>query len=324
MKHRMFALVFCTALAVLALTIPAGAEAVTGTCGEGIEWTYEDGTLTVSGSGPMENFEAAAPWDDYRGEITKAVISDGVTTVGDNAFRDYDALQEVSIGNDVTTLGKGSFLGCDALVRIHLPSSFRVFDEECLRDCKSLTAIHCEGTFPSFRLNCLWGSSVKIYYPASRPWPVKLVQELEETFGGRIEFLDSDGNDPYTPEDPTQADTETATVCTTEPVTEPAVQPPDGAGNSARYRAGDGAHYGAGGNHPGSNGSILPLSHADGAPGGGSAPAFRSGGGTGPHRSGAVRGGRGHAGVPQNPKGRKIRSVSRLLHTFLILPGELP
>ena len=124
MKHRMFALVFCTALAVLALTIPAGAEAVTGTCGEGIEWTYEDGTLTVSGSGPMENFEAAAPWDDYRGEITKAVISDGVTTVGDNAFRDYDALQEVSIGNDVTTLGKGSFLGCDALVRIHLPSSF--------------------------------------------------------------------------------------------------------------------------------------------------------------------------------------------------------
>lgn len=61
MKHRMFALFFCTALAVLALTIPAGAEAVTGACGEGIEWTYEDGTLTVSGSGPMENFEAAAP-----------------------------------------------------------------------------------------------------------------------------------------------------------------------------------------------------------------------------------------------------------------------
>ena len=134
MKHRIFALFFCTALAVLALTIPAGAEAVTGTCGDGIEWTYEDGTLTVSGSGPMENFEALAPWDDYRGEITKAVISDGITTVGDNAFRDYDALQEVSIGNNVTTLGKGSFLGCDALVRIHLPSSFRVFDEECLQE----------------------------------------------------------------------------------------------------------------------------------------------------------------------------------------------
>ena len=224
--HRIFALFFCMALAVLALTIPAGAEAVTGTCGDGIEWTYEDGTLTVSGSGPMENFEALAPWDDYRGEITKAVISDGITTVGDNAFRDYDALQEVSIGNNVTTLGKGSFLGCDALVRIHLPSSFRVFDEECLRDCKKLTAIHCEGTFPSFRLNCLWGSSVKIYYPASRPWPVKLVQELEENFGGRIEFLDSDGNDPYTPEKPTETTAEAATEATTQPTTEPAAQLP--------------------------------------------------------------------------------------------------
>ena len=179
MKHRVFSLVFGTALAVVALSIPAGSEACTVACGVGIEWTYEDGTLTVSGSGPMENFDAAATWVEYRGEITKAVISVGVTMVGDNDFRDYDALQEVSIGHDVTTLGKGSFLGCDALVRIHLPSSFRVFDEECLRDCKSLTAIHCEGTFPSFRLNCLGGRIVKLYYPASRPWPVKLVHELQ-------------------------------------------------------------------------------------------------------------------------------------------------
>lgn len=233
MKHRILTLFLCMAMTVLTIGIPAKAEPVTGTCGEGIEWTYEDGTLTVSGTGQMENFEDKAPWDEYRDSITKVVISDGITHVGDNAFRNYDAITEVEFGTGLTTLGKGSFLSCDNLERIHLPRSFRVFDEECLRDCKKLTAIHCEGGFPSFRLNCLWGSNVKIYYPASRPWPVSLVQELEEAFHGRIEFLDSDGNDPYVPEEPTE-ETETptteengepSTVPTTQPVTEPATQP---------------------------------------------------------------------------------------------------
>lgn len=228
MKHRILTLFFCTALAVLALTIPAGAEAATGTCGEGIEWTYEDGTLTVSGTGEMENFEDIAPWDEYRDSITRVVIEDGITHLGDNAFRDYDAITEADLGTTLVSLGKGSFLGCDGLERLHLPKTFRIFDEECLRDCKGLTAIHCEGVFPSFRLNCLWGSNVKIYYPASRPWPVSLVKELEEAFHGRIEFLDSDGNDPYVPEEaePTTAPTEApATEPTTAPTTAPTEVP---------------------------------------------------------------------------------------------------
>ena len=224
MKHRLFTLFFCAVLAVVPLTIPARGEAVTGTCGEEIEWKYEDGTLTVSGTGEMENFEDLAPWDEYRDSITKVVIEDGLTNVGDNAFRNYDAIREVELGTTLVTLGKGSFLGCDNLERIHLPKSFRVFDEECLRDCVRLTAIHCEGGFPSFRLNCLWGSNVKIYSPASRPWPVSLIQELEEAFHGRIEFLDSDGNDPYVPGQ-TDETTQPTTAPTTEPTTEPTTAP---------------------------------------------------------------------------------------------------
>lgn len=219
---RLFVTLAAFCAAILVFTLPARADTASGTCGDGIEWGLEGSTLVISGNGPMENFEeGAAPWGDYKDTITAVRISGNVTTVGDNAFTNYDSITEVDFGTAMHTLGKHSFQGCDGLTSIHLPGTFRIFDEECLRDCANLTAIHCEGTFPSFKLNCLWGSNVKIYYPAKSPWPVSLVQQLEEAFHGRIEFLDSDGNDPYTPEEET---TEAATEATTAPTTEPTTE----------------------------------------------------------------------------------------------------
>ena len=212
--------------AVFALSISAHADTASGSCGDGIDWALEGSTLTVSGNGPMENFEEEAPWAAYKSDITSLKIKGNVTTIGDNAFKDYDALTEVDFGSAMHTLGKHSFQGCDGLTSISLPGSFRIFDEECLRDCSRLTAIHCAGPFPSFKLNCLWGSAVKIYYPAKSPWPVSLVQQLEEAFHNRIEFLDSDGNDPYTPEEETtQATIEETTAPATEAATAPATAP---------------------------------------------------------------------------------------------------
>ncbi len=212
----------CMTLA--AITIPAFADTASGACGDGIEWGLEGSTLVISGNGPMENFEDEAPWAAYKNDITAVTLSGNVTTVGDNAFKDYDNITEVDFGSALHTLGKHSFQGCDGLTRIHLPSSFRIFDEECLRDCAKLTAIHCDGSFPSFKQNCLWGSTVKIYYPARSPWSVSLIQQLEEAFSGRIEFLDSDGNDHYTPEETTEPTTEATTEPTTAPTTVPATE----------------------------------------------------------------------------------------------------
>lgn len=223
MKHLLVTLTaFCAA--VLFFAFPAHADTASGTCGDGIEWGLEGSTLVISGNGPMENFEGEAPWASYKDSITTVQISGNVTTIGDNAFTNYDSITEVDFGTAMHTLGKHSFQGCRGLTSIHLPSSFRIFDEECLRDCVNLTAIHCEGPFPSFKLNCLWGSTVKIYYPAKSPWPVSLVQQLEEAFHNRIEFLDSDGNDPYTPEETTEATTEATTAPATEPATVPATE----------------------------------------------------------------------------------------------------
>ena len=40
-----------------------------GDCGEELQWVLEEGVLTISGNGPMEDFEEQAPWYEYRDSI---------------------------------------------------------------------------------------------------------------------------------------------------------------------------------------------------------------------------------------------------------------
>ncbi len=56
--------------------------------------------LTVSGTGPMENysFSANAPWYRYRNTIHYAVIENGVTSIGDYAFDYCTQLSDVYYG----------------------------------------------------------------------------------------------------------------------------------------------------------------------------------------------------------------------------------
>ena len=62
-----------------------------GTCGEDMTWTFDDeGTLTVSGKGEMNDYgdDENAPWQSYRDDIKKIVITGEVTHIGDRAFKD--------------------------------------------------------------------------------------------------------------------------------------------------------------------------------------------------------------------------------------------
>lgn len=216
---QLFSILIALCLA-LPLAVPAAASETgdvlaSGALGD-FTWTLTGNTLTISGSGAMEDFTEDAPWLPYASQIQKVVFTGGVTYVASGAFADYDTITEVDFGDAMYELGKRSFYSCDGLTALYMPASFKVFGEDSLRACSKLTEIHCEGRFPSFRLNSLWDTYAKIYFPADRPWSVELIQQLEEAFHGRIEFLASDGTDPYTPTAPTQETVEE----TTEPPTE--------------------------------------------------------------------------------------------------------
>ncbi len=236
---------FLICLLALIPVLPAFAAEVTDPpartpdqCGEEIFWSFEDSTLTISGTGKMDDFEPKnAPWEAHKDKIKTVVFQEGVTYVGACSFYDYDKLEQVDFGTAMYELGKSAFFSCDKLTSITLPATFKIFGEDSLRSCRRLTQIHCEGGFPSFRLNSLWDTYATIYYPASHPWGVQYIQQLEEAFHGRIEFLASDGTDPYQPsetentqpsseatEDTTPSETAEATE-STELTEEPSVAP---------------------------------------------------------------------------------------------------
>lgn len=189
-------------------------------CGDGITWEFDGGVLYIRGDGEMDDFEeGAAPWQAYKDEIEEVIIEGKLTYIGAYAFKDFDNLLAVDFGSALYEIGKEAFRSCDGLNAIWLPDTFKVFGESSFQSCKNLKEIHCSGRFPSFRQNSMWDSYLTIYFPAERPWGVEYIRQLEEAFKGRVEFLASDGSDPY---DPTEATEPEETVPeTTEAVTEP-------------------------------------------------------------------------------------------------------
>lgn len=72
-------------LCLVALLVPTVWAVESGTCGEGVTWVLDDsGTLTISGSGAMEDYASASasPWYSQRTAVKAVVIENGVTTIG--------------------------------------------------------------------------------------------------------------------------------------------------------------------------------------------------------------------------------------------------
>ena len=192
-------------------------------CGENLTWELADGTLTVSGTGAMDDYpEGDAPWADRSGDVTALVLTGGVTYIGEGAFADFDNLTEIDFGDSLEEIGKSAFFSCDKLTELSLPAAFRTFAEECFRDCGKLAVIRCAGKMPHFRSNCLWnGKPITVYCPASKLWIEEYVLELEENFHGRLTVLASDGSDPFHPVKPTETAAPTAEATEAPTQTEP-------------------------------------------------------------------------------------------------------
>ena len=73
---------------------------------------------------------------DY--EITKIVLSSGVTTIGDYAFCNCEKLGAVTFGNNVTSIGKYSFSNCSSISSLTFTEKITSFGNNAFADCKNL------------------------------------------------------------------------------------------------------------------------------------------------------------------------------------------
>lgn len=86
-----------------------------GTCGENLTWKLEGTTLTISGSGDMEDYSSGvkAPWSELT--FDTLIIQDNVTRIGENAFSNRTNLKSVTIPDSVKSIGTSAFWECENL-----------------------------------------------------------------------------------------------------------------------------------------------------------------------------------------------------------------
>ena len=84
---------------------------ISGKCGETKYRLSSDGTLNISGNGKMCSYTSydSYPWYSYRSQIKKVVISEGVTSIGDEAFKYCTSLSSIEIPSSVTSIGSTAF-----------------------------------------------------------------------------------------------------------------------------------------------------------------------------------------------------------------------
>lgn len=99
------------------------ADPVGGDCsaaGDGsVTWSFENGTITISGNGAMADYTAALPnggqpWSDYRATIRHISIGAGVTHIGDYAFcalsgRSANGGLDIAEGSALQSVGAHAF-----------------------------------------------------------------------------------------------------------------------------------------------------------------------------------------------------------------------
>ena len=109
-----------------------------------LTWKLDaDGTLTISGTGAMKDYDYSANQSPVYNnlKVKKVVIEDGVTSIGNWAFESCNNLISITIPDGVTSIGAYAFSNCWYLTNITIPNSVTSIENYAFRNCSSLTSI---------------------------------------------------------------------------------------------------------------------------------------------------------------------------------------
>ena len=155
------------------------AVTTTGVCGENLYWQYNEKnhTLTISGSGAMNNYTATtAPWRLLTNDVYSVVIPEGLTDICSNAFNNCQNLISViwnavnctppseaasapfyanrskissfSFGESVKKVPAYLCYEMSALTSITLGSNVTNIGKHAFESCEDIASITCEASIP--------------------------------------------------------------------------------------------------------------------------------------------------------------------------------
>ena len=143
-----------------------------GNYGDNVQWYLDaEGTLTVNGQGVMADasIDTQTGWDTYQNQITKIVIGEGITRIGNNTFDGFGYVNSIEMSDTVTEIGDNAFSGV-------IPASA---DPGVKRSVKLSASLEKIGDY------AFWCSNITaIDLPDN-------VREIGERALGRLYFMDS-------------------------------------------------------------------------------------------------------------------------------------
>ena len=115
-----------------------------GACGENLTWILEDGVMTISGTGKMDDFWEGSDdqpcWNTEK--IKSVIVKDGVCDIGIRAFDFCVNLKSVILPESVTGIGKCAFQSCYNLTSINIPSGVTYIGDSAFSSCEKLDNIN--------------------------------------------------------------------------------------------------------------------------------------------------------------------------------------
>lgn len=140
MRRRIVPAALALCLALVLLSMYAGAAETGPQWGTEVQWSYNEDTytLTLTGSGPMP--EGAPPCDRLP-LVKNLVIGEGITSISAGAFQTCSDLERVTIPSSVTSIGDKAFYNCWRLTSITFPQELTSIGSSAFSECNSLTSV---------------------------------------------------------------------------------------------------------------------------------------------------------------------------------------
>lgn len=95
----------------------------------------DDSVVEIQGSGTISSISS------YKSTAKKIELGKLCTSIGDYAFTNFTALEELDMANTVTSMGMDICSGCSSLERVYLSNKLTVLNRAAFNGCSSLTSI---------------------------------------------------------------------------------------------------------------------------------------------------------------------------------------
>ena len=126
----------------------------------------ESETLYVTGSGPMPDFNGNQPWRDKNNSITKVIVSENITAIGNNAFKDLNQKVTIILHSIPDKFGSECFKSSSA------SNDTRILELELHDAEKPYISKTKASNFPTFNTAKYFRDVTNTYSTVCLPFPV--------------------------------------------------------------------------------------------------------------------------------------------------------